>query len=237
MSVKRRQKKEWVRDTKFKTRKINVDSNHTYDQLLMEMKKEMGVKSRCVLLDGNNQEIQREEFSFVNFVLKQRKYLGATRMYLGIKPASAADKVAQTGIMLEEVKFFIQKVLDQERANRTNITQHGEEICNTDLFSPESDSPRLRLFEIEYNAVLERKETVFGNFCLVPEQILQQYLDFTYEGSEYCYILDTALTYYLKNHAAVLAASNDIGNGVIRMKNEHARQYEDWLQQMKAAQE
>ena len=88
MAAKRIKAENWTWYSDKPARRLDLGSTATYATLVESLKKELGVTSECCLLNMTDEEIPEENFSVVNYVKTNKKYVGTTRHYLGVKPSS-----------------------------------------------------------------------------------------------------------------------------------------------------
>ena len=88
MAAKRIKAGKWTRYSDKPAQRLDLGSTATYANLVDFLKKELGVTGECCLLNMTDEEIPEENFSVVNYVKTNKKYVATTRHYLGVKPSS-----------------------------------------------------------------------------------------------------------------------------------------------------
>lgn len=225
MKRKSSSKGEWVRDTSTPVVQIHIDANICYKDLVKLLKEELGVKSACILLNSTGAVIEEQEFSFVRYIIEQKKYVGRTRLYLGISPAAIKSK--EIGDVLVDVSLSDVKEYLREKDKARTAVDPTYEMCDATKYSPENDSAKVRLFMAQYNAKFDRKLTPFGTFYMVPWSVVDTYSKF--ELKEGCHLVELPLIHYLNQHGEAARTSHFIAEDVIQFSGVHSQQYTEWL--------
>jgi hypothetical protein len=124
--------------------------------------------------------VEKDNFSFFALIMKNKKYVGQTRIYLGVTPSS---------LLPEDCLTYSGESYPNEMSAARTANDDEYQICNTRTCVPKVIAPRCSLPSIIPH--LQKKVALFGTFFLLPWAVVDDYGKFNIY--EFCLLLELPL--------------------------------------------
>ena len=234
---KRNESGDYVRNVKYTMRKMSVDSNVSYEELLNQIKLEHKVVNKCVLVDLDGQEIDKRTFNLKKLV-QEKRHIGNTRLYLAMKPAETAVAPADV-VSLSDVERFVSRKASVKQAMEA-ATDGG--ILNTSDYLPTEPghgflevNAMSTMFTLAKGKSFGIIQTAIGDFYDLlkdPLKELKEFDDFrdTFTSFDSFYLVNPAIRYFFTNVCNNVTPTDYLGKGKVwEIPPTAVARYEQWL--------
>lgn len=98
----------------------------------------------------------------------------------------------------------VQQEIEQQQEEQAMQSESGEQICNTSLFTPYHAGVKIRYFMASKKLRFDCKQTKWGLFFMVPNDLLDDVDAMNCNVLEQCVLQDMACRYFFQNNPTLL---------------------------------
>lgn len=227
IGVKRQTDGSWIRDVKYTLKSTDISRDARFEDVYATATFCQGTTSKsCVLLDWDNIPVDKHEFVAEAYV-KRKPTIGLTKLYVGLTEPKRQPPhhriTAETIVTLDDVRQEMQ----QQQEEQDTQSESGEQMCNTSLFTPYQAGVKNRYFMARKKPRFDCKQTKWGLFFMVPNELLDDLDAMNCDVLEHCILQDKACQYFFQNNPTLVYEV--VANGVIKLDSLTFTEFSDWL--------